>query len=88
MDTSHFITTQALGLPGPAASPTPATGRPPGAAAHSGHIPIARMRRVFQSTDVERRLAKLQSHGSERDHEQLRATSASMLERGPDRFAV
>jgi ATP-dependent Lon protease len=86
MDTSHFITTQALGLPGPHASP--ATGPAPGALPHSGHIPIARMRRVFQSTDVERRLAKLQSQGSERDHEQLRATYERMLERGPDRFAV
>ncbi|HEX5806142.1 MAG TPA: AAA family ATPase [Macromonas sp.] len=51
-------------------------------------LPIARLRDVFRADDVERRLAKLQAQGSERDHEALRATYERMLERGPQRFAV
>ena len=51
-------------------------------------LPIARMRSVFRADDVERKLAKLQSQGSEREHENLRSTYERMLERGPQRFAV
>lgn len=47
-------------------------------------MPIAQMRRVFQTEDVERKLAKLQDH----EHDGLRATYQRMLERGPQRFAV
>jgi len=51
-------------------------------------LPIARMRNVFCADDVERKLAKLQSQGHDRDHDGLRATYERMLERGPQRFAV
>ncbi|WP_180684363.1 AAA family ATPase [Tepidicella baoligensis] len=51
-------------------------------------LPIARMRNVFREDDVERKLAKLQSQGNEREHESLRSTYERMLERGPQRFAV
>jgi len=51
-------------------------------------LPIARMRNVFRADDVERKLAKLQSQGNEREFEALRATYERMLERGPQRFAV
>lgn len=51
-------------------------------------LPIARMRNVFREDDVERKLAKLQAQGNEREHESLRATYERMLERGPQRFAV
>ena len=51
-------------------------------------LPIARMRSVFRAEEVERKLAKLQAPGHERDHEALRATYERMLERGPQRFAV
>lgn len=51
-------------------------------------LPIARMRNVFHADDVERKLAKLQSQGNDREHESLRATYERMLERGPQRFAV
>jgi ATP-dependent Lon protease len=51
-------------------------------------LPIARMRNVFRADDVERRLAKLQSQGNEREFEGLRSTYERMLERGPQRFAV
>ena len=51
-------------------------------------LPIARMRSVFRADDVERKLAKLQAQGNEREHESLRSTYERMLERGPQRFAV
>jgi ATP-dependent Lon protease len=47
-------------------------------------LPVAQMRSVFQSADVERKLARL----PERDHEHLRSTYERMLERGPERFQV
>jgi len=47
-------------------------------------LPIAKMRNVFTTEDVERKLAKL----PERDHESLRTTYQRMLERGPQRFQV
>ena len=47
-------------------------------------LPVAQMRRVFQTEDVERKLAKLQSD----DHDSLRSTYRRMLERGPQRFQV
>jgi ATP-dependent Lon protease len=46
------------------------------------------MRSVFRADDVERKLAKLQAQGNEREHESLRSTYERMLERGPQRFAV
>lgn len=48
------------------------------------HLPVAQMRRVFQTDEVERKLAKLQEH----EHDSLRATYRRMLERGPQRFQV
>ncbi|MBS4037959.1 MAG: AAA family ATPase [Hydrogenophaga sp.] len=51
-------------------------------------LPIARMRRVFESAQVERRLTKLLASGNEREYESLKNTWQRMLERGPDRFAV
>jgi len=48
------------------------------------HLPVASMRSVYQTQDVERRLAKLQS----KDQEHLRSTYERMLERGPERFQV
>ncbi len=45
---------------------------------------MAHLRSVFQTHDVERKLAKL----PDRDHEHLRTTYERMLERGPDRFQV
>jgi ATP-dependent Lon protease len=47
-------------------------------------LPIANLRNVFRTHDVERRLAKLPG----RDHESLRTTYERMLERGPERFQV
>ena len=47
-------------------------------------LPLANLRSVFQTHDVERKLAKL----PEREHEHLRTTYERMLERGPDRFQV
>ncbi|MES2876833.1 MAG: AAA family ATPase [Pseudomonadota bacterium] len=47
-------------------------------------LPVAQMRRVFQTDEVERKLAKLQDH----EHDGLRATYRRMLERGPQRFQV
>jgi len=47
-------------------------------------LPIANLRSVFQTHDVERKLAKLPG----REHENLRSTYERMLERGPDRFQV
>ena len=50
----------------------------------SFHLPVAQMRQVFRTDDVERKLARLQ----EREHDTLRATYQRMLERGPQRFQV
>ncbi|WP_218510464.1 AAA family ATPase [Variovorax sp. dw_308] len=47
-------------------------------------LPVANLRSVFQTHDVERKLAKL----PDRDHENLRTTYERMLERGPERFQV
>ncbi|MDB5751839.1 MAG: ATP-dependent protease La-like protein [Ramlibacter sp.] len=47
-------------------------------------LPIANLRSVFRTHDVERKLSKLPA----REHEMLRATYERMLERGPDRFQV
>ncbi len=51
-------------------------------------LPIAQMRSVFDTDEVERKLAKLQASGNEREHEGLRNTWQRMLERGSQRFAV
>jgi ATP-dependent Lon protease len=48
------------------------------------NIPIAHMRSVFRTADVERRLNKLPP----KDHEGLRSTYERMLEKGPERFQV
>lgn len=47
-------------------------------------LPVAQLRSVYETHEVERRLAKL----PERDHETLRSTYTRMLERGPERFQV
>ena len=47
-------------------------------------LPVAQIRSVFSTQDVERKLAKL----PEREYENLRSTYQRMLERGPDRFQV
>jgi ATP-dependent Lon protease len=47
-------------------------------------IPIAQMRAVYRSSDVEQRLGKLPA----KEHEQLRSTYERMLEKGPERFQV
>ncbi len=47
-------------------------------------LPIANLRSVFRTHDVERKLAKL----PEKDYENLRTTYERMLERGPERFQV
>jgi ATP-dependent Lon protease len=47
-------------------------------------IPIARMRHVYRTAEVEKCLGKLPG----KDHEQLRATYERMLEKGPERFQV
>ena len=49
-----------------------------------GNIPIAQMRSVYRSHDVERRLDKLPP----KEHESLRSTYERMLEKGPERFQV
>ena len=51
-------------------------------------LPIAQMRSVYDADSVERKLAKLQASGNEREYESLRNTWQRMLERGPQRFAV
>jgi len=51
-------------------------------------LPIAQVRNVFNADEVERKLAKLQASGHEREYESLRATWMRMLELGPGRFAV
>src|SRR5688500_11294514 len=53
-------------------------------ASSSFQLPVAQLRSVFRTHDVERKLAKL----PERDHEHLRTTYERMLERGPERFQV
>jgi ATP-dependent Lon protease len=47
-------------------------------------LPVANVRSVYRTHDVERKLAKLPG----RDHESLRNTYERMLERGPERFQV
>lgn len=49
-----------------------------------GVLPIARLRSLFRTEDVEKRLHKLPP----REHESLRSTYERMLERGPERFQV
>ena len=80
-----------LALPAPAsdrcAEPepeAPSTGRALARTARSHHLPIARMRHVFSTHDVEKRLEKL----PQREHETLRSTYERMLEKGPERFQV
>jgi hypothetical protein len=51
-------------------------------------LPVAQMRSVFHPGDVERKLARLQEAGSQRDYENLRTVYERMLERGPQRFQV
>lgn len=51
-------------------------------------LPIARMRQVFQPTEVERKLHALQTGSPDKEHEALRHTYQRMLDRGPERFAV
>ncbi len=50
----------------------------------SFQLPVAQVRSVYRTHDVERKLAKL----PEREHESLRSTYERMLERGPERFQV
>lgn len=50
-------------------------------------LPIARVRSVYRTEEVQRKLAKLQELGS-REHDALRNTYSRMLERGPERFQV
>ncbi len=57
-------------------------------ASSSMGLPIAQMRNVFSADDVERKLHRLQSTGSEREHECLVSIYQRMLDRGPERFAV
>lgn len=57
-------------------------------ASSSMGLPIAQMRSVFSSDDVERKLHRLQSTGNEREHECLVSIYQRMLDRGPERFAV
>jgi ATP-dependent Lon protease len=47
-------------------------------------LPLASVRSVYQTVEVERKLAKL----PDKDHENLRTTYERMLERGPERFQV
>ncbi len=47
-------------------------------------LPIANLRSVYRTHDVERKLAKL----PQREYENLRTTYERMLERGPERFQV
>lgn len=57
-------------------------------ASSSFSLPIAQVRSVFRPDEVERKLAKLQDMGSQREYDSLRGTYERMLERGPDRFQV
>ena len=61
--------------------------RQAGPHAPSFTLPIAKVRNVYQTADVERRLVKLPNSDS-REHESLRNTYERMLERGPERFQV
>ena len=47
-------------------------------------LPVAQVRSVFRTHDVERKLARL----PDKEHESLRSTYQRMLERGPERFQV
>lgn len=47
-------------------------------------LPVAQIRSVYSTQDVERKLAKL----PDKDYENLRSTYQRMLERGPERFQV
>ena len=51
-------------------------------------LPVAQMRSVFCTSDVERKLARLQDAGQPRDFDNLRSMYERMLERGPERFQV
>ena len=51
-------------------------------------LPVAQMRSVFCTSDVERKLARLQDTGPQRDFDHLRSMYERMLERGPERFQV
>lgn len=51
-------------------------------------LPVAQLRNVFRPGDVERKLARLQDAGSQREYETLRVVYERMLERGPERFQV
>ena len=50
----------------------------------SFQLPVAQIRSVYSTHDVERKLAKL----PEKEYENLRSTYQRMLERGPERFQV
>ena len=50
-------------------------------------LPIAKVRSVYQTADVTRKLDKLH-HSDSRDHDSLRSTYERMLERGPERFQM
>lgn len=50
-------------------------------------LPLAKVRTVYQTQDVERKLSRLKD-GDSREHESLRSTYERMLERGPERFQV
>ncbi len=52
--------------------------------ASSFHFPVASVRSVYLTQDVERKLAKLPG----KDQDALRSTYERMLERGPERFQV
>jgi len=51
-------------------------------------LPIARVRSVYSTADVERKLDKLQHNSEAREHDSLRSTYERMLERGPERFQM
>jgi len=51
-------------------------------------LPVAQMRHVFSPAEVERKLARLQESGSQREYDNLRSVYERMLERGPERFQV
>jgi ATP-dependent Lon protease len=50
-------------------------------------LPIAKVRSVYQTADVARKLDKLH-HSDSREHDSLRSTYERMLERGPERFQM
>jgi ATP-dependent Lon protease len=51
-------------------------------------LPVAQMRSVFCTSDVERKLARLQDAGSSATSKTCAAVYERMLERGPERFQV